>query len=150
MITDETSASGPHVEDDPAARYSAWAGRMRSKRQAAKERITADQRQASGDPVEPGTPGYWSTDALFADSRRASEDELSRRPDPATVQELLAVLDLRDGADPDQLAAAYKRLAKQHHPDRFVGADPETQQAHAEQMLEINRAYRHLKTILAT
>lgn len=133
--------------DDAAARANAWAERMKAKRQATKERIAADQRSAAGIAGEPA-PTYWTTDALFSDSRRAEEDELSRRPDPAAVAELLAVLDLRDDADADALTTAYRRLAKVHHPDRFVTADEATQRHHAERMLDINRAYTHLRTIL--
>ena len=145
-------------EEDPerAAQYAAWAERMRTKRAAAKARIAADAASGSTGPDGPasgaaasGGPTYWTTDALFAESRRVEEQELVGRPDPAVVRELLAVLDLRDGADPDQLTAAYRRLAKEHHPDRFVHADDATRRFHEERMLEVNRAYRHLRELHA-
>lgn len=140
--------TGPSsLDDEAAARANAWAERMKAKRQAAKARIAADQRAASGEPEAPG-PTYWTTDALFSDSRRAEEADLARRPDPATVSELLGVLDLRDDADADALSSAYRRLAKVHHPDRFAMADEETQRLHAERMLAINRAYQHLRSVL--
>lgn len=147
MGTEKGCMATASVDDDPAARYGAWADRMRSKRQAAKERIAADQAQAAGTAVGQ-KPSYWSTDALFADSRKAAEDSLLGRPDQATVNELLAVLDLREGAEPDQLATAYRRLAKAHHPDRFAAADEATQRHHAERMMDINRAYRHLRNLI--
>lgn len=144
------------TEDDRAQQYAAWAERMRTKRAAAKARIAADQQAvgaaagATGAPRAEGAPGptYWTTDALFAESRRVGEQEAAARPDPTVVAELLAVLDLREGADPDQLAAAYRRAAKAHHPDRFVHADEATRRFHEERMLEINRAHGQLRALL--
>ena len=49
-----------------------------------------------------------------------------------------AALGLEPGADPAAIERAYKRLIKQHHPDR-EGGD-------AKRAAEINRAYRELKT----
>lgn len=138
------------TEQQRADQYAAWAERMRTKRQATKARIAADQ--AAADPTVPSgaaDPTYWTTDALFAESRRVVEQESTTRPDPVVVAELLEVLDLRDGADPDQLTAAYRRAAKEHHPDRFVDADEPTRRFHEDRMLEINRAYRQLRTLLA-
>lgn len=132
---------------EAAERVNAWADRMRAKRQAAKDRIAADQRVVTNETADAG-PTYWTTDTVFEESRRVADEELSRRPDPTIVAELLAVLDLRDSADADALTGAYRRLAKQHHPDRFASADAATQQYHAERMLEVNRAYNHLRTIL--
>jgi hypothetical protein len=48
-----------------------------------------------------------------------------------------AVLGLPPGADPTEVEQAYKRLIKQHHPDR-EGGDPS-------RAAEINRAYRELR-----
>lgn len=127
------------------AQYQAWAERMQAKRAANKARIADDVRSSSGAPSEPQA-SYWTTDALFADARMETSTSTSR-PDPRVVAEMLAVLDLRDGADPDQLSAAYRRLAKVHHPDRFVGADDAIRAFHEERMLAVNRAYAHLKSL---
>ncbi len=48
-----------------------------------------------------------------------------------------AALGLEPGADAAAIEQAYKRLIKQHHPDR-EGGDPRT-------AAEINRAYRELR-----
>ena len=145
---------GDAEDEDRAAQYAAWAERMRTKRASAKARIAADQElatAAAGTHPPSNDPTYWTTDALFAESRRVEEHEVGpqpgARPDPAAVTELLAVLDLRDGADPDQLTAAFRRLAKEHHPDRYVHADEATRRFHEERMLEINRAYRRLRDL---
>lgn len=140
-----TTPTGPAVSamaagepvDDRSQRYNDWAERMRVKR----ERF----RQQLGE--EAPTSSYWSTDALFEESRRIDNEELYERPNPWRVRELLAVLDLRDNATRDEIGAAYRRLAKQHHPDRFVAAEPTEQAFHEEQMREINAAYRALKTL---
>src|SRR3954466_1574646 len=124
--------------DARAERYSEWAERIRQKR-------------APGGGAEPapdgpaGTAGYWSSEALFADSRRLEEEE--PRQNPWRVRQLLAVFDLTEGATPAELGTAYRRLAKQHHPDRYVSADPDTQAFHADRMRHIIDAYRELKQL---
>jgi len=126
-------------EIDPRAeRYSEWAERLRAKRR----RLASD---LDGTPA----PSNWSTDALFEESRRVEDDELHsvRRPNPWRVQELLAVLDLREGATAAEVGNAYRRLAKVHHPDHFVEADSDIQEYHAHKMREIIRAYRTLQEL---
>jgi DnaJ-class molecular chaperone len=56
-------------------------------------------------------------------------------------------LDLREGANLDDVSRAYKQLAKQHHPDRFVEADEDTRRFHQERMACINQAYRTLRQL---
>jgi COMPASS component SWD3 len=55
-----------------------------------------------------------------------------------------AILGLEFGASPMQVKLAYRRLAKQWHPDRFI--HDRANKAHAEaQFKQINEAYAHLK-----
>lgn len=136
------------LEEQRAARYNEWAERLRDKRKAAQERQRQDQLGAS--PADTRGPTYWSTDALFAESQRVDDEEQRVRPDPHRVQELLAVLELQGTPSPDAIADAYRRLAKVHHPDRFVQADEATQAAHAVRMREIIDAYTTLKTLELT
>ncbi|MCX7621261.1 MAG: J domain-containing protein [Acidimicrobiales bacterium] len=129
-----------HIDDEgKVAQYNEWAERLRQKRQRTREEIegSTPKQEAS----------YWTTDALFEESRRIQENELSSRPDPARVQELLSELDLRGNATAEEIGSAYRRLAKQHHPDRYAAADEATQRFHAERMAAINRAYRALKDL---
>lgn len=130
-------AEGDHP-DPRAEQYSEWAARMRAKRR----RLASD---LEGTPA----PSNWSTDALFEESRRVEDDERhsTRKPNPWRVQELLAVLDLREGATAAEVGNAYRRLAKVHHPDHFVEADADIQEYHAHKMREIIRAYRTLQDI---
>lgn len=123
-----------------AAQYNEWADRMKAKRQRNRDAILGSQRPKTDS-------SYWSTDALFADSRLAEEDDLLTRPNPWRVQELLSILDLDHDAAPEDVGDAYRKLAKQHHPDRYVAADRETQQFHADKMTDINKAYRALKQL---
>lgn len=138
-LSQMTSSYAPSADEDARAeRYSDWAGRMREKK--------ARLHQEQDGPVA----SYWTTDALFEESRRLEHEELHDRPNPWRVQELLAVLDLRTGATPTDIGDAYRKLAKQHHPDRFVQADEETQRFHADKMISIAAAYRTLKTLEKT
>jgi DnaJ-domain-containing protein 1 len=134
----ETPSPVSDDEAERAERYNEWAERLRAKRR----RLTDD---LEGSPA----PSNWSTDALFEESRRVEDDELhsAHKPNPWRVQELLAVLDLREGATAAEVGMAYRRLAKVHHPDRFVEADLDVQEFHAHKMREIIRAYRTLKDL---
>ena len=53
------------------------------------------------------------------------------------------VLDLRRGADPAAIKAAWRRLARANHPD-LTGDDPEASRAATRRMAEINDAYAAL------
>jgi len=135
-----TLRSLQHDPGHDAARAEAvtdWAARMREKQE--RRRI-----EASGGAEQSET--YWTTDALFAESRQVERDEAGTRANPWRVREMLAVLDLREGATADEIGSAYRRLAKVHHPDRFVEADRETQEFHADRMRSIIEAYRALRT----
>src|SRR5580765_2108636 len=59
------------------------------------------------------------------------------KPDPYRV------LGIEPGASPTQVKAAWRRLARQHHPD-LTGDDPEASRVATRQMAEINEAYAAL------
>jgi DnaJ-domain-containing protein 1 len=132
------------IERARAEQYQAWMDRMRQKREQTR-------RMAAGeaDPPEATSRTYWTTDALYAESKRVEENEAAIRPNPWKTRELLAVLDLREGATLDEVGDAYRKLAKLHHPDRFVQADEATREFHADRMRRINAAYRSLRTVLS-
>lgn len=139
------------ADADPVARaaaYNDWANRLRAKRVNAQRTIAAQQSAEAGEATG-DRPTYWSPDAVFTESRRVDEDTADR-PNPWRVQELLEVLDLRDGASQDELTRAYKQLAKQHHPDRFAEADADTRRYHEERMARINQAYQTLRQLELT
>lgn len=61
--------------------------------------------------------------------------------------ELLAVLGMTGMPTRQELSAAYRKLATQHHPDRFHGAPAEAQNSAAARFIEITRAYEELLLI---
>ena len=137
-LSDLSNAST--TTDDKAKQYGDWAERMREKRLRA-------QRARFGQSEDADPNAHWSADALFAESQRLDEEERYDRPNPWRVGELLAEFDLREDATPAEVTSAYKRLAKAHHPDRYVAADGATQQEHGARRAAINRAYRALKQL---
>lgn len=58
--------------------------------------------------------------------------------------ELLGILGLTAEATRQEVGAAYRKLAAQHHPDRYHGAPPEEQNAAATRFIELTRAYEEL------
>lgn len=137
---DPEAAGMPTSDDERAQRYAAWAERMHAKRQRVRE-------QYRGEGGSDEATSYWTTDVLFEESRHVTERELFERPSARRVNELLAVLDLRDGATADDIGTAYRRLAKRHHPDRYVTAEADVQAFHEERMAAINAAYRALRSL---
>jgi hypothetical protein len=66
--------------------------------------------------------------------------ERSQRAQP----ELLGLLGLSGEPTRQEVGAAYRKLAAQHHPDRFHGASLEEQNAAAARFIELTRAYEEL------
>ncbi|HEX5032523.1 MAG TPA: J domain-containing protein, partial [Candidatus Eisenbacteria bacterium] len=63
------------------------------------------------------------------------------------VEKAFRTLGLEPGASPDEIRAAYRRLAKRNHPDKFVH-DPRLQTQATARMKAINGAYRTLRPYL--
>jgi len=55
-----------------------------------------------------------------------------------------AVLGVRAGVTPDELARAYRAQMKKYHPDRVADLPPEFQQLAHQKAIEIQRAYAEL------
>jgi len=51
------------------------------------------------------------------------------------------VLEVPYSAGPEEVKAAYKRLARKYHPDKFAEADPVIQELAQGKMAEVNEAY---------
>jgi hypothetical protein len=135
--TDGDGDEGPGT--DRQAAYAEWAERMKQKR-------AEKQATIRGEPTEREAATYWSSDALFEESKRL-ESDLAKAVQTRT--ELLAVLGLPPTADADEVQRQYRRLAKEHHPDRYPNADQVVREHHAEQMHRINAAYRALQDVHA-
>ena len=134
------AASGPNVASTSAgARYSAWADRLREKRQR-------DQAHVRGvDAADPRpSPLERSHRHRSAGPARGGRPVLA--PAPGEADRQLGVLGLEPGASAEEVNLAYRRLAKVHHPDRWAEADAATRRHHSEEMLRVNAAYRALRT----
>ncbi|UCG80787.1 MAG: DnaJ domain-containing protein [Desulfobacterales bacterium] len=57
------------------------------------------------------------------------------------LREEYGVLQVPYDAGPEQIKAAYKRLAQKYHPDRFADTDPVIRELAKERMADINAAY---------
>jgi DnaJ-domain-containing protein 1 len=64
--------------------------------------------------------------------------------DDTHTAEYLRVLEIEGTATRQTVISSYRRLAAQHHPDRFHEASDETQRAEAARFIEITRAYEKL------
>jgi DnaJ like chaperone protein len=56
-----------------------------------------------------------------------------------------ALLEVYPGVSEEEIRAAYRRLAKKYHPDRFAHLDQLSQRRHAERMTLINAAYETIR-----
>jgi curved DNA-binding protein CbpA len=68
----------------------------------------------------------------------------SARPDLFAFMDAYKVLGAEYSADSSVIRQGHKRLAKQHHPDKYPAGSAEQQQATA-RMAEINDAYRLIR-----
>ena len=55
------------------------------------------------------------------------------------------ILGVKDGASQEEIKKAYRQLAKEHHPDKFVNATDSEKKYNESKMKEINEAYENLK-----
>ena len=134
--------------DDRVATVNAWAERLRAKKHTTKARLTDSHTGDGAGPTDAG-PTYWSTDALFAESRSVEDDFEQPAPSSTHRSKLLAVLGLDAEADASEAHVRFKQLVKQHHPDRWVDAEPALREEHAEHMRRVNAAWRALRPYFA-
>jgi DnaJ-domain-containing protein 1 len=126
------------LPSDRAAQYRDWAERLRMKRAVAQDRIRGSAPRES--------PTYWRTEDVYRESKRLADGEVPHRADPI-VQDLLAVFGITGEPSPRQVENEFRRLAKEHHPDRHVGEDEATRTYHLEQMRRVNEAYARLRQL---
>lgn len=100
--------------------------REREERLRREREERAEREYRGGDDRSSGAPGYGGRER-------------------AKLHAAYKVLGLAPGAGFEEVRASYKRLLKQHHPDRH-GSDPEAQRRATEVCARINDAYRIIET----
>jgi hypothetical protein len=73
---------------------------------------------------------------------RRSAETLEREARLATARRALGV---SKGAGAEEISAAYRKLARTHHPDKVANLEPEVREYSEQRMKEINAAYSELK-----
>jgi len=88
-----------------------------------------------------------SAAAQFARAFGAGEPEkkVAYRKHKTTVASACEVLGVEEGASMREISAAYRRMARKHHPDRVLELPPEVRELSEWRMKEINAAYSLLK-----
>jgi hypothetical protein len=76
------------------------------------------------------------------EERPKSAEELEREARLATARKTLGVA---KGASAEEIIAAYRELARTHHPDKVASLEPEVREYSEQRMKEINSAYADLK-----
>jgi DnaJ like chaperone protein len=80
---------------------------------------------------------YFSTESLF--DWTGGSDSIFDETDPYVV------LGLPPSASWDEISSAHRRLAKLHHPDRLMNANPEERENSDRRIRELNIAYMELR-----
>ena len=73
---------------------------------------------------------------------RRSAETLEREARLATARRALGV---SKGAGAEEISAAYRNLARTHHPDKVANLEPEVRKYSEQRMKEINAAYAEIK-----
>ena len=86
------------------------------------------------------------------DSGRSSSKEGERSAVPRRLLEREArlatarrALGVSKGAGVEEISAAYRKLARTHHPDKVANLEPEVREYSEQRMKEINAAYAEFK-----
>jgi DnaJ-domain-containing protein 1 len=132
----------PTMSDTRADEYEAWGARLQAKRARSNQKYV-------GAPPDAGPPTYWDSEHVFRESERVGADERGSAKG-ADLAPAYAALGLDPTASSKDVERAFRRLAKEHHPDRHVAADDAAREFHLARMRRINDAYAQLRRDGAT
>lgn len=139
---DHAPPAGEH--DDRASASDGGEGSRAAPRtpEEIREAFRKKRRQPQGPTTEKKSSfnDYYSTDSLFASVGDEAVDLGVLDPTDPYV-----VLGVPTSATWEQITSAHRRLAKLHHPDRLLNADPEDRARSEQRMAEINIAYGELR-----
>jgi DnaJ like chaperone protein len=101
---------------------------------------------ATVDGIHPAELGYLARVASLMGFTDRQWAEIRARHVPLAADDPWAVLGLSPGAGDDEIRQAYRRLARDHHPDRHMaeGTPPEFIRVAEARMATINAAYAAL------
>jgi DnaJ-domain-containing protein 1 len=89
---------------------------------------------------------HWRTSSSSHQKRQAPPPP-PRSPKSEPVPDCYTVLDLNRSCTQEEASAAYRKLAKQYHPDMVSHLATEFQRMAEEKMMEFNKAYTELKRL---
>jgi len=92
-------------------------------------------------PGDPSTVEWWNQRESAGTGERTHRRSGFRSSGEMTEAEALAVLGLESSATLEQIKAAYRRMAKAHHPDKFASLGPEAVKAATITFTRIKKAY---------
>ncbi|MDZ7675756.1 MAG: J domain-containing protein [Acidimicrobiales bacterium] len=157
---DRDEPDTPSEDDDLDTRLGAVSSRF-ERTPTAEELRAAFSRKSSGEPGEMPRRDFASTytsESLFSstvDDLTISDPDLGPGEDRSRTagdyyydpDDAWDVLGVRPGADWEEIAAAHRRLAKEHHPDRVQHQAPELRAESEARMRDINVAYTVLRRL---
>jgi hypothetical protein len=126
-------------DDAKQAAYAAWAERMKTHKKSKLADLAVEGDEEVG--KRPTTSPYWDTAALFS----TAPEEKPTDPALMATKDLLFILELPQDAAAGDLQGAFRRLAKEHHPDRWHDAPAEIRAEHEDRMALITEAHRELR-----
>jgi hypothetical protein len=85
---------------------------------------------------------FGSSSSKEGEEERRSAETLEREARLATARRALGV---SKGAGLEEISAAYRKLARTHHPDKVANLEPEVREYSEQRMKEINAAYAEFK-----
>ena len=97
---------------------------------------------SSGEERRRAGKASWRSSSKKGGKERRSAETLEREDRLAMARKALGV---SKGAGAQEISAAYKKLARTHHPDKVANLEPEVREYSEQRMKEINAAYAEFK-----
>lgn len=97
-------------------------------------------------PGDPSSISWWERNTKSRDdSTESDRRKYSNKSSKMSREEAFIVLGLSRNASPDDVKKAYRRMAQNHHPDRFSDLGPEAVKTAENMFVRVGEAYEVLK-----